>query len=492
MILRELVERVEDARVLGDDGVDVRGITADSREVAPGTAFVAVRGTRVDGHAFLADAVERGAVALVVEAEPRGLDATVVVVPDTRRALARMASRWHGDPGDRLLLCGATGTNGKTTTTWMTRAMVSESPVGRMGIVGTLGWGCDALEPTTHTTPDAPALHGMLAQMESSGCVGVVMEVSSHAVRQHRAYGLEFAVGIVTNVGHDHLDYHPDWNDYFETKRRFAMSLADPGRRRPPGTLVYWRDDDAARRIGEAYAGPRVSVGESDDADVRVETLSRDLGGTRLRLRTPRGTFEARTRMTGAFVATNAALAAAAALELGADPQSVSRALEAMPGVPGRFETFGGGDRPTAVVDYAHTPGAVARVLDTCRELGARRVSVVFGCGGERDRTKRGPMGEAAATRADRVFVTTDNPRGEPLERIVEDIVSGMSRRDHVSIEPDRTRAIRTALAELEPGDVVAVLGKGHETYQEIAGRREPYSDRDAVTAALDAWKAPS
>ncbi len=489
MILRELIERIDDARVVGDADVDVTAVVADSRRVTPGAAFVALRGTRVDGHAFLEDAARRGARVLVVDTEPRGLGVTLVVVPDTARALARMAAKWHGEPGDRLRLCAATGTNGKTTTTWMVRAMVSASRVGRMGIVGTLGWGCTSIEATTHTTPDALALHAMLARMESSGCVGVVMEVSSHAVRQHRAYGLEFAVGIVTNVGHDHLDYHSDWDDYFDTKRRFCHAMADASRRREPGTLVYWRDDAGARRIGETYPGPRVAVGEAPGADVRVETMARDLDGTRLRLHTHDGAFEVSTRMTGAYVATNAALAAAAALELGASPEAIVRGLADLHAVPGRFETYGGGDRPRVVVDYAHTPDAVAGVLETCRALGARRVLVVFGCGGERDRTKRGPMGEAAATRADRVFVTADNPRGEPLERIVEDIVSGMTRRDHVTIEPDRAGAIRRALAEAQPGDVVALLGKGHETYQDLGDRREPFSDRDEAVAALEAWR---
>jgi len=491
MKLDTLIHDVETTSSAGTLDVEVAGIAIDSRRVRPGDAFVALRGTRTDGHKHVADALANGAVAVVTEEPVDAGDATAVVVSNSARALARMASHFHGDPADELVLCGVTGTNGKSSTALMLAAIGNASGPGAMGVIGTLGWGAGELEKTTHTTPDALALHAILRKLKDSGCFGVVMEVSSHAVRQHRTCGLDFSVGVLTNITHDHLDYHADWADYRDAKAEFTNSLVSRTRRRAFGTLVYWREDAAAREVGDAFVGTSVSVGLDSDADVYVDAVVADLDGTRLTLHLPGGAvLPVSMRLLGAFVATNASLAAAAAVAAGFDDDAIRKGLEGIERIPGRFEALGGGDRPTVIIDYAHTSDAFEAVLQMCRDLGARRVSTVFGCGGDRDRGKRPMMGAAAQRLSDTVFLTTDNPRTETIERIVLDIRSGMKSGDTVVVELDRAQAIRSAIDAAGPGDVVALLGKGHEDYQLVGTEKLPFSDRAEAEGALAAWSA--
>jgi UDP-N-acetylmuramoyl-L-alanyl-D-glutamate--2,6-diaminopimelate ligase len=361
-----------------------------------------------------------------------------------------------------------------------------------MGVVGTLGHGLDRLVAATHTTPDAVTLHRLFREMADEQAFGVVMEVSSHAVRQHRTWGLDFEVGILTNVTHDHLDFHGTMDDYRGAKAEFCRSLAASGRHKPAGTLVYSCDDPVANSIGDAFKGRRVAVGTHPAADARVVSVEATLASTRLTLSLQDGSeVRANMKLLGTFVSTNALLAAAAALELGADASAVARGLEAIERVPGRFEAIGGGGKPVVIVDYSHTPDAMERVLSTCRELGPDRLTAVFGCGGDRDRTKRPLMGEVAARLADRCFLTTDNPRSERVESIVDDIRVGMAGGTaQVTVELDRARAIAAAVAASGPRDVVALLGKGHESYQIIGRERLPFSDRAEAERALDKWSA--
>jgi UDP-N-acetylmuramoyl-L-alanyl-D-glutamate--2,6-diaminopimelate ligase len=490
VLLSQLTDNLQAASLAGGD-VEIGGVAFDSRAVAPGDLFFALRGTAVDGHRFVRDAVAAGAAAVVVEEAVAGVDVPTVVVPDTAKALAAAAARWYGDPADGLVLCGITGTNGKSSTAHMLRAMVNASALGRAGIIGTLGHGTEALVRTAHTTPDAVTLHRSFRAMADDGCYGVVMEVSSHAVRQHRVWGLDFAIGILTNVTHDHLDFHRSLEEYREAKAEFCRALADPGRRKPQGTLVYWRDDPVAREIGESHAGKKVSVGSTPAADVHTSAVESTLAGTRftVHLRSG-GEVAVAMKLMGSFVAVNAALAAAAAEALGVETGAIAAALASLERVPGRFETMGGGPRPTVVIDYAHTPDAVEQVLATCRGLGAQRLFVVFGCGGDRDRTKRPLMGRVAAAMSDACFVTTDNPRREPVQRIVADILAGVADPSRVRVELDRSRAIREAIAAARPGDVVVLLGKGHEDYQIIGEEKLPFSDRREAEGALQSWSA--
>lgn len=484
MKLSQLIRGVGDARLTGGDA-EIAGVAIDSRAVVPGDLFVALPGTRLDGRDYVPAAVSAGAAAVVVE---KGVDVPVpaVVVASASRALATIASEFYGNPSERLRLCGVTGTNGKTSVAHMIRSIMGEST---MGIVGTLGHGVGELTSTVHTTPDAVTLHRLFREMVDAGCSGVVMEVSSHAVRQHRTWGLDYEVGILTNVTHDHLDFHKTIDDYRAAKREFCESLADSRRRKPAGTLVYWADDPVAAGIGGAFAGSKVAVGFAPDAAVRISASETGLDGTRVRVELAAGSaIDVEMKLLGTFVPANAALAAAAAEVLGAEAAAIAAGLESIAGIPGRFEAFGGRGRPVVVVDYSHTPDAFERVLTMCRELDPDRLTVVFGCGGDRDREKRPLMGGIAQRLCDRCIVTTDNPRNEPVADIVAAILSGMDTRDNVTVELDRATAVAAAVAQAGPRDIVALLGKGHERYQIVGADKLPFSDHDEARKALENW----
>jgi UDP-N-acetylmuramoyl-L-alanyl-D-glutamate--2,6-diaminopimelate ligase len=470
--------------------LSITGVTADSRKVAAGTLFAAVRGTQIDGHKFIEDAVARGAAAVIAEEAPAHSSVPVITVTDSSQALALVAARFYGDAARDLFLCGVTGTNGKTSTTYLVRSIMAHTG-RRMGIIGTLGHGIDTLVKDPHTTPDAVTLHSWFRAMRDQHCFGVVMEVSSHAVRQHRVWGLDFNVGILTNVTHDHLDFHKTMEDYIAAKAEFCHSLVAPHRRKPSGTLVYWIDDANARVIGAGFAGAKISVGSSADADWRLQEVDVSLSGTRFGLALPGGeTLRVNMQLLGGFVPANASVAAAAAYVSGATLEQIRAGLEAVARVPGRFEALGGGHRPVVVVDYAHTPDGFERVLATCRGLRPKRLITVFGCGGDRDASKRPVMGGIAARVSDRVYLTTDNPRSENVEAIITDIRGGIPQGSDVVIELDRADAIHAAIGEARPGDLVALLGKGHEDYQIIGTRKLPFSDREEAEEALASWPA--
>jgi UDP-N-acetylmuramyl-tripeptide synthetase len=327
--------------------------------------------------------------------------------------------------------------------------------------------------------------------MRDQHCFGVVMEVSSHAVRQHRVWGLDFNVGILTNVTHDHLDFHKTMEDYIAAKAEFCNSLVAPNRRKPNGTLVYWIDDANARVIGAGFAGEKIAVGAGAAADWRLYDVDVSLAGTRFAVAVPGGeTLRVNMQLLGGFVPANASVAAAAAHVAGASLEQIREGLEAVARVPGRFEALGGNDKPVVVVDYAHTPDGFERVLATCRGLRPRRLVTVFGCGGDRDASKRPVMGGIAARASDRVYLTTDNPRSEKVEAIIDDIRAGIPQGTDVVIELDRADAIHAAIGQSGPGDLVALLGKGHEDYQIIGTRTLPFSDREEAEEALASWPA--
>jgi UDP-N-acetylmuramoyl-L-alanyl-D-glutamate--2,6-diaminopimelate ligase len=477
---------------LGGDAraTTINGICVDSRKLRGGELFVALRGTAADGHRFVGEAIRGGAAAILVEEAPAAPGVPCLVVESSSKALALVAARYFGEPARALRLCGVTGTNGKTSTAHLVRSILRHRGE-RFGLIGTLGHGVDELVKDPHTTPDALTLHQLFSEMRNAGCVGVVMEVSSHAVRQHRTWGLDFEVGILTNVTHDHLDYHPDMEDYRAAKAEFCYSLAGRHRHKPDGTLVYWADDATARAIGEGFGGRRVAVGTSSDADCRVDGIDVSLERTRFSLRLADGeVVRVSMKLLGGFVPANAAVAAVAAMAMGASAEQARAGLEAVDRVPGRFEPLGGGGRPVVVVDYAHTPDGFERVLATCRHLNPRRLVVVFGCGGDRDRSKRPLMGRIAQRVCDRCYLTIDNPRHERVEIIVADILTGMRRSDDVVVELDRAKAIRSAIAECGPGDMVAILGKGHEDYQLVDGEKLPWSDRKQAEEELAQWRA--
>ncbi|MFQ5510773.1 MAG: UDP-N-acetylmuramoyl-L-alanyl-D-glutamate--2,6-diaminopimelate ligase [Candidatus Krumholzibacteriia bacterium] len=489
--LADLIAALKQRRVQKVRDSNVHGVTSDSRTVEAGDVFVAVRGGGLDGHNFVAEAAGKGAVALVTE-EPVNVRGPVnIVVPDSTRALGELASRFFGDPAGKLRMFGVTGTNGKTSTAHMFRAICEHSrALGGMGIVGTVGHGTGStLEASVHTTPEPVTLHRLLRQMVDSGCNGVVMEVSSHAVRQQRIWGLDFEIGMLTNVTRDHLDYHSSFEDYADAKREFCLSLVSEHRSGEPGTLVYSRDNEITRGIGQDFPGQKVATSIVGKGDVYADNVEATLEGTRFDLHLGGDAVAVSMKLLGSFTAANATLAAAAAYTLGIEGATIRDGLESVQRVPGRFDALGGSGKPVVVVDYSHTPDSLERTLQFCRGLQPRRLIVVFGCGGDRDRGKRPLMGGIAQENCDVCYVTSDNPRTEDPRRIIDEILSGMDTgKKGTTVEVDRRKAIRAAIESSGPRDLVAVCGKGHEDYQIIGTARYHFDDREEASKALHVW----
>ncbi len=450
---------------------EITGLTADSRRVEPGMLFCAVRGTAQDGHGFVAMAAERGAAAALVETEqPVALPQIVVREGGGRRAAAVAAEAWFDHPAGRLDLVGVTGTNGKTTSVLLARHVLTA--LEPMGAIGTLGAFDPAGEPVPSeagnlTTPGPIDLQATLAALVARGARGAVMEVSSHSLDQGRVNGLVFAAAVYTNLTRDHLDYHATLDEYFQAKAKLSSHLA------ADGLEVVNGDDPAWRRLRSGRR--RITFGERG-GDVTAGRVEAGADGTRFELVTPAGTASVRLPLLGRFNVSNALGVAACAWGLGVPVETVAERLRSAPQVPGRMERIA--SEPCAVLrDYAHTPDALARALETVRAFTAGRVIAVFGAGGDRDRGKRAPMGEIAARLADVALATSDNPRGEDPERILDDVVAGMAGTAHERIT-DRRAAIARALALAQAGDTILLAGKGHETYQVVGTVKHPFDER--------------
>ncbi len=475
--LARLIARLpDDARVTGESSARVTSVENDSRSVRPGALFVALRGTHDDGHAFVADAIANGAVAIVVEMPPAvhlPSRVCVVTVADSRRALSTLAAAFCGDPSHALDVVGVTGTNGKTTTVHLLQAVLDGAGVP-CGTIGTIGASFGVRSWTlANTTPLPPELHGLLASMRDAGARSVAMEVSSHALALERVDDVRFRVAVLTNVTRDHLDFHETLDAYAAAKRRL-FSLARHA-------VLNAGDEHGARWARELTArGIRVTTyAERAGADVvpsdivaTPEESRFTLDGTRYRLRLP-----------GRFNVRNALATIAVARELGVDDATIARGLANLERVPGRMERLRD-DGVDVVIDYAHTPDALEHALGALRETVTGKLAVVFGCGGDRDRGKRSEMGAMAARFADRLYVTSDNPRSEDPRAIVEEIVVGIGSRPHV-VELDRRRAIERSISEAQPGDVVLVAGKGHETYQIVGSEIFEFDDAAVARHAL-------
>ena len=441
----------------------------DSRGVRPGSLFVAIPGATADGHDHAPAAVEGGAVALVVE-RPLDLAVPQIVVENARRALPIVAAEVHGHPSRDLTVIGVTGTNGKTTVTHMIESIAHSAGL-TPGIVGTIGARIDG-DPVrlARTTPEASDLQRLLAAMRDRHVDLAALEVSSHALSLGRVDGVVFTVAAFTNLSHDHLDFHGDMEQYYRAKAR----LFTPERSR---VAVVWVEDEWGRRLLDDSTVPVVTVGMEPTCDVAGSDIRVDPRGSHFTL-TMRG-VERRIRMPlpGRFNVANALIAAACADRAGVPFDEIATGLETLPPVPGRLEPVTANASFAVIVDYAHAPDPIAAVIDDVRSLGARRVIAVVGAGGDRDRAKRPLMGKAAAT-ADLAVITSDNPRSEDPLEIIEAVTAPVVDLDHVVVEPDRRLAIRFALESAEPGDVVLVLGKGHEQGQEFADHTEPFDDR--------------
>jgi UDP-N-acetylmuramoyl-L-alanyl-D-glutamate--2,6-diaminopimelate ligase len=484
----------------------VRGIAYDSRRVAPGDLFVALRGELADGHAYAAQAVALGAVALLVEEPPAdaGEQVPVVCVPQTRRALAPLATRFFGNPAAELTLVGVTGTNGKTSVTYLLESILLAAG-RRVGLIGTVELRyAGQRERTLNTTPESLDLQRSLRAMRTEDVDAAVMEVSSHGIALGRIDGCRFAVGAFTNLSQDHLDFHGSMESYRSAKTAFFERYLVPS-----ATAVVNLDDPAAGAFSAAAraAGARVlgvSRRAGAGADLQLEAATVRLEGTRARLRLPGGPLELELSLVGDFNLENLLVAVGAAHALGVDAETIARGVAACPQVPGRMERVGADlPGPTVLVDYAHTPDAVDKLLRAVRPLARGRVVTVFGCGGDRDRAKRALMAEAAARASHRVIATSDNPRSEDPLRILEDVERGLKSLRRVEpdaidagdgvycVVPDRRLAIARAVASAEREDIVVLAGKGHEDYQIVGHERLPFDDRLEARVALEReWPA--
>ena len=473
-----------DPAIVDTLGVPVRQLVTDSRRVQPGDAFVAMPGGRVDARTLIPQAIAAGAAAVIWEAEGFQWDPawTVASLPvrHLRRRLGLIASHVYGDPSHKMWVAGVTGTNGKTSCShWIAQSLTR---LGRAtGVIGTLGTGFPGqLTPATHTTPDAVAVQAHLAGLLRQGAKGVVMEVSSHGLEQGRVNGVAFVAALFTNLSRDHLDYHGSMERYGAAKARLFRW---PELRH----AVINLDDGFGRRLAASLDRSRVDVlgyglGKGEISGHRLD-LSKH--GLTLEIATPWGSAAIRSRLLGGFNAANLLGVLGMLLVAGVSLEDASGVLERIEPVPGRLQLVRRTGRPLVVVDYAHTPDALEKVLETLRGvLGEQgRLVCVFGCGGDRDPGKRPLMGEAATRLADRAIITSDNPRSEDPRAIIEQIIAQAHPRYHV--EPDRVTAIHAAILEAQPEDVVLIAGKGHETYQEVAGRRLPFSDVEVAIAAL-------
>jgi len=481
------------AEIRGDSAVEIGDLAYDSRRVGTGTLYFCFKGERADGHEFAARAIEAGAAALVVE-RPLEVDAPQVQVEDARAAMAPIAASFHGDPTAELAIVGITGTNGKTTTAFLIRALL-EAAGSRCGLLGTVRQVVGGkAEEVERTTPEAIDLQRTFARMLEAGDVACAMEVSSHALVLHRAAAIHFAVKVFTNLSQDHLDFHADMEDYFAAKRLlFSGEGGAPIIEIEGGISVLNVDDPYGQRLaGELSCG---SGGEcitysaaGGDADLSAREVAFDASGSRFLCLSPEGELQVETPLPGDFNVSNALAALAVAYALGLDLQRSAEVLGTAEQVPGRFESIDEGQPFGVIVDYAHTPDSLENVLAAARRITEGRVISVFGCGGDRDRDKRPQMGRAGAELSDLAVVTSDNPRSEEPAAIIEEIRAGIPETPHaeVVVEPDRRAAIALALGRAGEGDTVVVAGKGHEQGQEFEnGRKIPFDDRDVAREEL-------
>jgi UDP-N-acetylmuramoyl-L-alanyl-D-glutamate--2,6-diaminopimelate ligase len=466
-------------------GIEVGGLAYDSRQVKPGDLFIALKGLKAAGADFAADAVRRGAVAIVAD-RPAEAESPVpwVMVPDARAAMAALAQEFYGQPSRSMQVVGITGTNGKTTTAYLLRA-VFESAGKKCGLVGTVAYSLGDRElPASRTTPEAPDVQRMFRQMVDAGCAACVMEVSSHALALRRVDGTAFAAGVFTNLTRDHLDYHGDMEAYFAAKRRlFEMLPTD-------APAVINLDDPRGESVRKMVSSP-VTYSINRSADVTPGPLRLTFDGLEFDVRTPKGTVRVKSRLVGRPNVSNILATIGTATALDVPVPAIERGLAHLSGVPGRFEVVSDrSDDVIVVIDYAHTDDALKNLLETARPLAPRRVITVFGCGGDRDRTKRPLMGAVAARLSDVVVITSDNPRNEDPARIIEEIKRGIPAASHqggatVAIV-DRKEAIQFAIRKAEPGDLVLLAGKGHEQSQTIGGQELPFDEAAIAREALE------
>lgn len=464
----------------------------DSRRVAEGSAFFCVPGERTDGNEFIRDAITGGATCIISERAHANLSIPQMVVPDVRLALALAADAFYENPSSKLRLIGVTGTNGKTTTTHLIEYILNRGGKS-CGLIGTLGarWASEAeYGEAKHTTPQAPELQQLLARMLGDGCKYVSMEVSSHSLSLKRVAGCHFAAAVLTNITQDHLDFHKTMDHYWRSKRTLFESVANEADE--SSLLCVNLDDPLASEFlaaGKNSSVRKLTYGYSSKADVHVLHDHFARGVNHVELHTPAGKLDLRLKLAGRFNVYNVMAAVAVTLHEGIAPDIMIEQLQKFAGVPGRFETVstGAAEEPLCIVDYAHTPDGLENVLKTAAGLKRpnSKLIAVFGCGGDRDPSKRPKMGEIAERLADKVIVTSDNPRTEDPQEIIANILTGIKRMRHIEVEPDRAAAIAIAIGCATENDIVVVAGKGHENYQLVMNQVFPFDDKVEVLKAL-------
>jgi UDP-N-acetylmuramoyl-L-alanyl-D-glutamate--2,6-diaminopimelate ligase len=488
-LLAALHGRVEILEQRGNVSRSVHGITDDSRAVTGGSLFVAVKGERVDGHGFVEQAIKAGAVAVVAQTSVASGPVPFVRVADSRKALGLLGSRFHGDPSARLKMVGVTGTNGKTTTTYLCKALL-EGIGRRVGLIGTVGYQIGQKTfPAPHTTPGALDLQALLAKMVEGELTTAVMEVSSHALALDRTWGCEYDMAVFTNLTQDHLDFHHTMDEYFESKLKLFTGLT--GEQKTGKRAIINVDDPRGNAIRSACHVPVWGYALKNRADLQAEEIRLSLTGTVFTAATPSGSFTVESRLVGEHNVYNLLGAIGVALHDGATSDQVCEAAARITNVPGRFERVSSGQDFTVVVDYAHTEDALLRLLTAAQALKTDRIITVFGCGGDRDRGKRPKMGRAAVEYSDVVILTSDNPRTEDPMVILHEVEIGvrdaLARRKLVEyhLVADRREAIGTAIREAHCGDMVLIAGKGHEDYQIIGTEKFHFDDREVAREAI-------
>lgn len=508
MKLADLPQYLSDSAILTPKafekaaGQTVASVTNDSRQAKSGTIFVALGGSRTDGHQFLQSATEQGVLGLIVEADRKDsinlpADVPVIAVPNTYKALAEISAALQSFPGQQMRLVGVTGTNGKTTVTHLIEQMLADQGE-KVGLIGTLGHKTtkqQAYDSTGHTTPMATELQEILREMKQEGNEFVVMEVSSHALEQYRVHGCDFEVAVLTNITQDHLDYHKTMEQYWKAKALLFSRLDVSGNKKRAAVINldsdYAREFIAACPKGVALYTYGINA---PDANVRIENPNYSIAGSSFTVITPAGKAEVKLKLGGQFSVYNALAALASGLALGIPLDTCVKSLEKVPGIRGRFEVVS--EKPYVIVDYAHTPDGLENVLNAARVVTPKeaRLIAVFGCGGDRDATKRPKMGGIAERLADLLVVTSDNPRTEDPQQILTDVISGIQRFDsaRMIVEADRKQAIHQAIDIAQPNDIIVVAGKGHEDYQILGDRTIHFDDREVVQDYVRLKREPS
>jgi UDP-N-acetylmuramoyl-L-alanyl-D-glutamate--2,6-diaminopimelate ligase len=491
MILTEILNTLETISVTGDTGVDIAGIAYDSRKVTPGYLFVAMRGETVDGHDYIKDAARRGATAVICENPPseplsEGMvnfsRVTLIRVRDARLALASAANVFFMNPSSALAVAGITGTNGKTTTSYLLKSIL-EAWGKKVGLIGTIQYMIgEEIFAATHTTPESLEFQELLSRMHAAGCSHVVSEVSSHALAQRRVDCTTFGTAVFTNLTRDHLDFHKTMEEYYRAKTRLFTELLLAG-----GQSIINQDDPCGRRLSGSLRqlGREVrTYGLEAGSDLLASDIGTSFAGLKFKIVAEGRKYDVTSRLVGLPNVYNILSAAGAARALDIPWKAILEGIRTSGNVRGRFEKVDAGQRFLAVVDFAHTEDALERLIYTAKGLTKGRVITVFGCGGDRDRGKRARMGAIATRLSDFVVITSDNPRSEHPAEIISEIVAGAARKNYLT-EPDRAEAIRRAVLIAGDNDIVIVAGKGHEQYQEIGGTRIAFNDREVLEKSI-------